>query len=98
MTPQEVETHYGSKAEIALVLGCKLPSIYEWFEEGKGVPEGRQYQLELATDGKLRADKPANRNAESAADAKAGAAITRREGPSTDTGQSRRSDSTSKAG
>jgi hypothetical protein len=67
MTPHQVERHYGSKAEIARVLGCKLPSIYEWFEidsktgQLRGVPDGRQYQIELATGGKLKADKPADR-------------------------------------
>lgn len=53
--------HFGTQAEIARVLGCKQPSVAEWFDKGE-VPEGRQYQLELATAGKLKADKPANRN------------------------------------
>ena len=61
MTPQDVEAYYGSKAEIANALGCKLPSVYEWFEEGRGIPEGRQYQIQIATKGKLKAEKPANR-------------------------------------
>lgn len=43
------------------MLGCKQPSIAEWFDKGE-VPEGRQYQLELATGGVLKANKPANRN------------------------------------
>jgi predicted XRE-type DNA-binding protein len=62
MTPQEVLAHFGSQAEIARVLGCKQPSVAEWFEKGE-VPEGRQYQLQIATDGVLQADKPANRHA-----------------------------------
>lgn len=65
MTPQEVLTHFGTQAEIARVLGCKQPSIAEWFDKGE-VPEGRQYQLEIATKGKLVADKPANRRDEKA--------------------------------
>jgi hypothetical protein len=60
MTPQQVLDHFGTQAEIARVLGCKQPSIAEWFEKGE-VPEGRQYQLEIATDGALVAEKPANR-------------------------------------
>lgn len=61
MTPQQVLDHFKTQAEIARVLGCKQPSVAEWFDKGE-VPEGRQYQLELATNGTLRADKPANRN------------------------------------
>ena len=60
MTPQEVLDHYGTQAEIAKVLGCKQPSVFEWFDKGF-VPEGRQYQLELASGGVLKAEKPANR-------------------------------------
>ncbi len=61
MTPQQIESYFGSKPEIAKVLGCSLASVYEWFDEDRGVPEGRQYQIELATKGKLKAEKPANR-------------------------------------
>lgn len=60
MTPEQVLTFYETQAEIARVLGCKQPSIAEWFEKGE-VPDGRQYQLEIASKGKLKADKPANR-------------------------------------
>lgn len=66
MTPQEVLNHFGTQAEIARVLGCGQPSVAEWFEKGK-VPEGRQYQLELATAGTLVAEKPANRKEDAAA-------------------------------
>ena len=57
------------------MLGCKQPSVAEWFEKGE-VPEGRQYQLELATQGALKAEKPAKRNPadEPATTAKASAA------------------------
>lgn len=60
MTPQDVLAHFGTQAAIARAIGCQQPSIAEWFEKG-AVPEGRQYQLELATGGVLKADKPANR-------------------------------------
>lgn len=65
MTPQDLIAHYGTQAEIARVLGCKQPSVSEWFENGV-IPEGRQYQIEIATDGLLKADKPANRSPSSA--------------------------------
>ncbi len=65
MTPAEALAHFGSKAEIARVVGVQPPSVIEWFDNNE-IPEGRQYQLELASNGLLRADKPANRKAEPA--------------------------------
>lgn len=61
MTPQDVLDYFKTQTEIARVAGCNQSSVAEWFSEGK-VPEGRQYQLELATNGALKADKPANRH------------------------------------
>lgn len=60
MTPTQALDFFGSKAEIARVLGISPPSVIEWFDKGE-IPDGRQYQIELATDGALRADQPANR-------------------------------------
>ena len=62
MTPNDLLKLYGTKAEIARVTGCKLPSVCEWFDKGE-VPEGKQYQIELATNGQLRASRPADRRA-----------------------------------
>lgn len=67
MTPQEALAHYKTQSEIARVCGCKPPSVAEWFEEGGQIPEGRQYQLELASGGKLKAHKPADRRPAAAA-------------------------------
>jgi DNA-binding transcriptional regulator YdaS (Cro superfamily) len=60
MTPSDLLSYYKSQAAIARALGCSQPSVCEWFEKG-AVPEGRQYQVEIATKGKLKADKPASR-------------------------------------
>lgn len=60
MSPQELLSEWPSQAEIARVLGVKPPSVAEWFENN-AVPEGRQYQAELASSGRLKADKPAAR-------------------------------------
>ena len=60
MTPNQALEHFGSQAEIARVCGIKQPSVAEWFERGE-IPEGRQYQLVLASGGTLTADRPANR-------------------------------------
>lgn len=60
MTPDDLLSFFGSKAEIARALGVKPPSVGEWFDSGE-IPEVRQYQAEVATAGKLRADIPADR-------------------------------------
>jgi len=60
MTPQDLLNFFGTQSEIARALGCAQSSVSEWFDNGQ-IPEGRQYQTELATNGQLRASKPANR-------------------------------------
>ena len=62
MSPAQALEFFKTKAEIARVLAVKPPSVAEWFDEGV-IPAGRQYQLQLASDGKLIADEPANRKA-----------------------------------
>ncbi len=57
MTPNEVLRYFGTQANIAKAVGCKQSSVNGWFKDGE-VPEGRQYQIELATRGFLRAEKP----------------------------------------
>jgi len=63
MKPAEALEYFGSKAELARVCGVAPPSVIEWFDNDE-IPEGRQYQIELATGGKLKADRPANRKAD----------------------------------
>lgn len=60
MTPQQVLDHYGTKTRIAEVLGISVPSVIEWFYKGR-VPTARQYHIHMATNGKLKADLPADR-------------------------------------
>lgn len=60
MTPLEAELFFKSKAKIALALGITAPAVSEWFAKGR-IPIVRQYQLELASEGQLRADMPAKR-------------------------------------
>ena len=66
MSPKQALDYYGSQAELARVCGIKQPSVAEWFDAGE-IPEGRQYQLVLASGGALKADKPANRLVKAAA-------------------------------
>ena len=61
MTPKDLLEFFGSLSATARALGCKPQTVSEWIEHGK-VPEGRQYQAELATGGMLRASKPALRH------------------------------------
>lgn len=60
MTPQDLINFFGSMSAVARALGCKPQTVSEWVAAGK-VPEGRQYQAEIATTGKLCAEKPALR-------------------------------------
>lgn len=57
MTPNDVLVEFKTQTNIARALGIKPSSVAEWFKDGE-VPEGRQYQIELATMGRLRASKP----------------------------------------
>jgi predicted transcriptional regulator len=57
MTPNEVLAHFESQSDIADTLGITRQSVSDWFTSGV-VPELRQFQLELITRGKLKADVP----------------------------------------
>lgn len=56
--------HFGTESALARALGVKPPSVSEWKD---GIPITRQYQIELATKGKLKADIPALRTRKKAA-------------------------------
>lgn len=60
MTPIELISHFGTQTSAAKALGCAQSTVAEWCTDGV-IPEGRQYQIELATRGALTADKPAFR-------------------------------------
>jgi hypothetical protein len=60
MKPKDLLSLWGTQAEICRVSGASHPTVVLWFNE-KRVPEGRQYQFEIASRGKLKADKPADR-------------------------------------
>ena len=55
MTKQEAIEHFGGKAiNLANALGIKPSSVTQWGDE---IPEVRQYQIEVLTDGKLKAER-----------------------------------------
>lgn len=65
MTTDQALQYFGSIPRLARALGVAPASVYDWLNAG-AIPEVRQYQIELATTGALKADKPALRYAEAA--------------------------------
>lgn len=60
MTPKQLLQFFGTQQAIADCLGCSQAAVSDWFTSGE-VPEGRQYQAQLATSGALVADVSALR-------------------------------------
>lgn len=61
MTYQELLDHFGTQAAITRAFnerGYKLrqPSVAGW--KKSGIPEPRQFQIEVITNGALRAERP----------------------------------------
>lgn len=54
MLKSDAVAHFRSQRAVADVLGISEQAVSMW---GDLVPEGRAYQLELLTKGKLRADR-----------------------------------------
>lgn len=63
MTHDQLISHYGNGAEAARALGVSRQAVNNW--RVHGIPLGVQYQIELATNGRLKADAPPNRVASS---------------------------------
>jgi hypothetical protein len=53
MKKEDVIKYFGTQTAAAKALGCSQSRISEW---GKYPPIGRQYQIELLTQGKLKAE------------------------------------------
>lgn len=51
MTKDEVIAHFGSVAKLARALEISTQAVYDW---GDGVPEGRQWQIQVMTNGALK--------------------------------------------
>ena len=56
MNYSDLISHFGTQSKAARALGIKPPSVHEWQENG--IPETRQYQIEVLTNGALKADRP----------------------------------------
>lgn len=55
MKKSEVIEFFGGVQQTADALGIRYQSVREWPEDG--VPEGRQYQIQILSDGQLKADQ-----------------------------------------
>ena len=54
MKKQDVLNHFGGVAKTAKALGIAQPSVCKW---GEKIPKGRAYQIEVMTNGELKAEK-----------------------------------------
>lgn len=55
MNFNDLKQHFGSVAKAAAALGLHRQAVYAW--DGKGIPEGQQYKIEVLTEGALKADR-----------------------------------------
>jgi DNA-binding transcriptional regulator YdaS (Cro superfamily) len=60
MSPKQVIDYFGTQVATAEALGLSQPTVSGWLKDGS-IPIERQYQIEMATSGALRADLPALR-------------------------------------
>lgn len=57
MTLEQVLEHFGIRSgDLAKKLGVTAGAVSQW--KATGVPQGRQWQIEAMTGGKLKADRP----------------------------------------
>ncbi|MGL6529359.1 Cro/CI family transcriptional regulator [Aeromonas hydrophila] len=56
MTTSHAVKYFGSKAALARALGINKGAVSQW---GETIPQGRAYQIEVLTSGKLKADPSA---------------------------------------
>jgi len=54
MTIDEAVAHFGSKTKLAKALGINPSAVTMW---GETIPEVRQYQIQVFSKGKLKADR-----------------------------------------
>ena len=54
MTFDQLIEHFGTQQKTADALGVKQPTVCGW--QDNGIPLGRQYQIQLLTAGRLKAE------------------------------------------
>ena len=60
MTTQEAVDFFGGRQKLAEALGIWVSSVYQW---GESPPPVRQFQIEVASKGKLKAERIGNEQA-----------------------------------
>lgn len=60
MNKQDAIQHFGSSTKLAQALGISKQAVSQWEDE---LPIGRQYQIEVVTEGKLKAGEEPERAA-----------------------------------
>jgi len=55
MTITEVLDHFDGISKTARALGISYQAVRQWVDKGD-IPEGRQWQIQALTDGKLKAE------------------------------------------
>lgn len=56
MNMNQAIQHFGSKKKLAEALGIRPSAVTQW---GESIPVGRQYQLQVISKNKLKADQKA---------------------------------------
>jgi hypothetical protein len=56
MTLEEAIKHFGSQAALAEAIGKTSAAISMWKARGGVIPIDRQYQIQVASKGRLKAD------------------------------------------
>jgi transcriptional repressor of cell division inhibition gene dicB len=54
MTKTDAIKFFGSSSNLAKALGVTKQAVSRWPDD---IPDGRQFQIEVITDGKLKADR-----------------------------------------
>ena len=58
MTFDDLMSKFGSVSQVCAVLGRPASTVYQW--KRTGIPRGRQCEIELLTQGDLKADVAVN--------------------------------------
>jgi hypothetical protein len=58
MTPFALFSYFGNRKAASRALGTNITTVRYWEKIGR-IPDPRQWQIELATNHDLRADRPA---------------------------------------
>ena len=58
MTIDDAIKHYGTPGKLAAAINVNPAAISNWKRRGNVIPASTQYQLQVLTKGRLKADQP----------------------------------------